>query len=75
MGKIQIGDLSDLVLNHCPLGCDGDCARIWINEITNHKIICKCECKHKETLAEVWDPIANVTDGSSSSGETEENDS
>ncbi|HZI70843.1 MAG TPA: hypothetical protein VFD60_06745 [Nitrososphaeraceae archaeon] len=40
--------LPDLVVNICPLGCNGACAKIWTNENTEHRIICNCEC-HKKT--------------------------
>jgi hypothetical protein len=73
MGKIQTDNLSDLVLNRCPLGCR-NCTGAWINETTNHRIVCKCVCNHKETLARVWDPEANALVESSSSSEgTKEN--
>jgi hypothetical protein len=74
MDKTQIGDPPDLVLNRCPLGCR-NCTRIWINEITNHRIVCNCVCNHKVTLAQVWGPEANTMIESSSSSEgTKEND-
>jgi hypothetical protein len=71
MVNTQIGDLSDLVLNRCPLGCR-NCAEVWINETTNHRIVCKCVCKHKETLARTWEPQANA-ESSLSPEKTEEN--
>jgi hypothetical protein len=43
--------LPDLIVNSCPLGCDRKCARIWINETIDHKIICKCPCGHKKQVA------------------------
>jgi hypothetical protein len=74
MGETSTCNLSDLVLNRCPLGCDGKCAGVWIKEITNHRIICRCGCKHR-TLARVWDPATNaITRSSSSSEETKENE-
>ncbi|MGH9982637.1 MAG: hypothetical protein ACRD8W_01625 [Nitrososphaeraceae archaeon] len=73
MSKTSNDSLSDLVLNRCPLGC-ANCTGIWINQITNHRIVCKCECKHKKTLAQVWDPEANaIVESSSSPVGTEEN--
>lgn len=40
-------DALDLIVNRCPLGCNRQCARIWINQNTGHRIICKCKCRHK----------------------------
>ena len=34
--------LPDLILNVCPLGCDGKCRKVWINEETGHRIVCTC---------------------------------
>lgn len=48
-----------LVLNRYPLGCR-NCRKTWINEITGHRIICQCKCKHNMTLAHVSKPRANV---------------
>jgi Zn ribbon nucleic-acid-binding protein len=58
--------LPDLIVNICPLGCDGKCAEIWINDAIDHRIICDClKCGHNnnkkcETLAEVERPVANA---------------
>lgn len=51
--------IPDLKLKTCPLGCDNKCLRVWINEITGHKIICKCECKHK-IASSVEEPEADA---------------
>ena len=61
--------LKDLIVMICPFGCNRKCEGIWMNEITGHRIICNCRCKHKETLARVWDPEANVIEEISSSQE------
>ena len=57
--------LPDLIVNICPLGCDGKCAEIWINETIGHKIICNCiKCGHNnkkdKALAEVVGPETNA---------------
>jgi hypothetical protein len=57
--------LPDLVVNICPLGCDGKCAEIWINEAIGHRIICDCiKCGHNnkkcETLGEIREPETNA---------------
>lgn len=55
--------LPDLIVNICPLGCDRKCARIWINETINHRVICKCPCGHKKRVALqlVGEPEARAT--------------
>jgi hypothetical protein len=40
--------LPDLIVNACPLGCNQECAMIWTNKTTGHRIICNCPCKHKK---------------------------
>jgi hypothetical protein len=38
--------IPDLDINSCPEGC-GNCAGIYINEGTGHKIVCHCQvCSH-----------------------------
>jgi Zn ribbon nucleic-acid-binding protein len=73
--------LPDLIVNICPLGCDGKCAEIWINETIGHKIICNCiKCGHNnnkkyQVLASVVDPLANtIQDIKSFSQGVKEND-
>ncbi len=74
MDRPHIDCIPDLILSVCPLGCNRKCAGMWKNEITGHRIICICECNHKQTLARVWDPEANILVESSSSSEvTKEN--
>jgi len=46
MNKLSVTELPDFIVNSCPLGCNSICARIWRNEVTGHRIICKCSCKH-----------------------------
>jgi hypothetical protein len=60
MGEALIWDLLELVPNRCQEGCDGNYGVVWINEVNNHRTICKCECKYKETLVRAWEPEANV---------------
>jgi hypothetical protein len=49
----KLNDLQDLILKNCPLGCDGNCAGIWVNQITGHRIACMCEnCKHSGNVME-----------------------
>ena len=56
MGTTSADHISDLILNVCPLGCDGKCEGIWYNEITGHRIICKCTCEHKRIASLVEEP-------------------
>ena len=56
MNKLSATELPDLIVNSCPLGCDSVCTRIWRNEITGHKIICGCSCKHKRIASLVEEP-------------------
>ena len=45
--KYQKLNLHDLILENCPLGCDGKCSEVWVNQITGHRIVCICEiCEH-----------------------------
>lgn len=46
--------LPDLVIEECIPNCE-ECARIWINELVGHRIVCKCKkCeKHKEGANEL----------------------
>jgi hypothetical protein len=49
-------NLSDIILEVCPLGCNRKCSELWINEIIRHRIVCKCtNCNHdkKEKASEV----------------------
>jgi hypothetical protein len=60
----------DLIVNICPLGCNGKCAEIWINETIGHRIICDCiKCGHNKkrylnkemkALGSVVGPVANA---------------
>jgi len=39
-------NFTDLVTDQCPLGC-GNCAEIYVNSVTGHRIVCKCnKCHH-----------------------------
>jgi hypothetical protein len=67
--RILNSKLSNLVVYRCPLGCDGNCAGVWINDITGYRIVCKCKCKHNETLAKDSKPDANVIKETPSSQE------
>lgn len=51
-----VAELPDLIVDCCPLGCDSVCAQIWRNEVTGHRIICKCSCKHKGIASLVEEP-------------------
>jgi hypothetical protein len=46
-------NLQDLILEACPLGCNGKCSEVWINEIIAHRIMCKCTkgCHNKKGKA------------------------
>ncbi|MGB8033297.1 MAG: hypothetical protein WCF03_05695, partial [Nitrososphaeraceae archaeon] len=47
----QSDTLPDLIVNVCPRGCNGKCARTWINDKIGHKIICICDkCHGKRAL-------------------------
>jgi hypothetical protein len=36
----------DLVISQCPTGCE-NCAEVYVNEDTGHRILCKCiKCNH-----------------------------
>ena len=55
-------DTLNLIVKMCPLGCNGQCAGIWINQTTGHKIICDCKCRHKiRQVLEVVDPATNTS--------------
>jgi hypothetical protein len=41
MTRLAATELPDLIVKSCPLGCDSVCARIWTNEVTGHRIICR----------------------------------
>lgn len=56
MNKLSATELPDLIVNRCPLGCDCVCAQIWRNEVTEHRIICKCSCEHKRIASLVEEP-------------------
>ena len=44
--KITSTQITDLYINECPMGC-GNCAGIYVNEITGHRIVCQCRaCDH-----------------------------
>jgi hypothetical protein len=53
-------ELPDLIVNCCPLGCNGVCIRIWRNEITGHRIVCRCNCEHKRIASPVEEPKADT---------------
>ncbi len=56
-------NLLDIVLEVCPLGCNGKCSQIWINEIIGHRIVCKCtKCDHDKR-----EKVLDVIVGSASS--------
>ena len=56
MNKLLATKLPDLIANRCPLGCDSVCAQIWRNEVTEHRIVCKCSCEHKRMASLVAEP-------------------
>jgi hypothetical protein len=56
VNKLPATKLSDLIVIRCPLGCDSMCAQIWRNEVTGHRIICKCSCGHKRVASLVEEP-------------------
>lgn len=59
-------DNLNLIVRICPFGCNGKCARIWINQITGHKIICICKCRHKiKQVLEVVEPDTNTSHSTS----------
>lgn len=62
MDTLSPPELPDLIVNRCPLGCDRICAQSWSNEVTRHRIICKCSCKHmsKRIASLVEKPKANA---------------
>jgi hypothetical protein len=43
--------LPDLVIGNCPLGCNGTCTAIWINDSIGHRIVCNCVCHYKKEVA------------------------
>jgi hypothetical protein len=43
MNSISKPGLADLIVNSCPEGC-GSCLRLYINELTGHRIVCNCLC-------------------------------
>jgi hypothetical protein len=41
------GAMPDLIIGKCLFGCDNaNCAAIWINVDTGHRIICACKCNN-----------------------------
>jgi hypothetical protein len=60
MDKLTATELPDLIVNNCPFGCDRVCAGIWSNEVTGHRIICKCSCEHKRIASWVEEPEADA---------------
>jgi hypothetical protein len=57
--------LPDIIINICPLGCDIECAKIWMNESIGNRIICRCLCGHNKkqvALQLVGGPEAKATE-------------
>ena len=53
--------LPDLIVNLCPLGCDGKCVKIWNNQKIHHRIICICtKCHGKRELDEAHTTFASA---------------
>jgi hypothetical protein len=68
----QSSSIPDLVVNICPLGCDGTCARIWINESIGHKIICNCQCGHKKITAALAQKVVGPEEANASRAKPEQ---
>lgn len=45
-------DLPDLIVGKCPFGCHEKCSKVWKNEFTGHKIVCRCKCNHEAKTLE-----------------------
>lgn len=43
----SLKDYPDLIVNLCPLGC-GNCAEVYVNQQSGHRIVCHCMCNHKQ---------------------------
>jgi hypothetical protein len=55
--------LIDIVVRKCPTECD-KCTAIYINEVLNSKLYCRCNCHKKkaQALEQVVEPDANAFD-------------
>jgi hypothetical protein len=60
--------IPDLVVNVCPTSSCISCARIYTNEITGHKIVCRCNC-HSETLGAEAAKLLNDKDVGAKDGQ------
>lgn len=63
MTQVYSREIPDLVIDLCPVDCI-NCGKIYINALTGHRIVCKCNiCGHnkeKEELARVVGPEAST---------------
>ncbi|MEP0826089.1 MAG: hypothetical protein HRF40_11445 [Nitrososphaera sp.] len=47
MNSAPKAGLPDIVVTSCLKGC-GNCAGVYVNELTGHRIVCSCEkCDHQ----------------------------
>jgi hypothetical protein len=44
---MQTRTTPDLIVEQCPMGCS-QCAGIYVNVQTGHRIVCKCICHYYE---------------------------
>ncbi len=62
MNSLTKSNLTDLVVDSCPQGCD-NCSGLYINELTGHKIVCHCTCHRCRGVIEAFNLADNEDAG------------
>ena len=55
--------IPDFTVDTCPFGCTRECERIWINNVTGHRIICTCKICHENEKDGLDNKIKKKTNG------------
>jgi hypothetical protein len=64
--RLNIGTpaiIPDFTVDTCPFGCATECERIWINNVTGHRIICTCKVCHENEKEALDYKIRDATKG------------